>query len=210
MTKSNVPHKKHLTDVDPILGALIAQVKLEPLKLRDNYFHALVRAIANQQLSGKAAQTILGRVESLFMGKKLPSPKKFLEMSDEKLRTAGFSRAKVIYTKNVARFFVEKEKQMKQIHKLADEEVIKLLTEIKGVGVWTAEMFLIFSLGREDVFSYGDLGLRNGFQKVYKLKKPPTIKQMKKIVETWKPYRTHAARYLWASLVEPAPANKSK
>ena len=193
-------YKKHLARVDPILGALIKQIDLRPLKLQKNYFQALVGAIANQQLSGKAAQTILNRVLALFQSRKFPTPQEYLKMSDLKLRSAGLSNPKVAYTKNVARFFVERGKEIKLIHKLTDEEVIKLLTEIKGIGTWTAEMFLMFSLGREDIFSYGDLGLRKGLQKVYNFKKEPTFKQMKKIVEAWKPYRTHGARYMWASL----------
>ena len=193
-------YKKHLARVDPILGALIKQIDLRPLKLQKNYFQALVGAIANQQLSGKAAQTILNRVLALFQSRKFPTPQEYLKMSDLKLRSAGLSNSKVAYTKNVARFFVERGKEIKLIHKLTDEEVIKLLTEIKGIGTWTAEMFLMFSLGREDIFSYGDLGLRKGLQKVYNFKKEPTFKQMKKIVEAWKPYRTHGARYMWASL----------
>ena len=196
-------YKKHLARVDPILGALIKQIDLRPLKLQKNYFQALVQAIANQQLSGKAAQTILNRVLALFQSKKFPTPQEYLKMSDLKLRSAGLSNPKVAYTKNVARFFVERGKEIKLIHKLTDEEVIKLLTEIKGIGTWTVEMFLMFSLGREDIFSYGDLGLRKGLQKVYNFKKEPTFKQMKKIVEAWKPYRTHGARYMWASLEKP-------
>jgi DNA-3-methyladenine glycosylase II len=195
-------HTKHLAKADPVLAAVMKKIKLQELKLRDNYFHALIRAIAGQQLSMKAAATILGRVEALFPGKKLPAPKKFLEVSDEKLRAAGFSTGKVQYTKNIARFFIEREKELKKIHELSDEDIIKLLTQIKGVGIWTVEMFLMFSLGREDVFSYGDLGLRKGLQKVYGFKKEPSLKQMQKIVDKWKPYRTHGARYMWASLVE--------
>ena len=201
-TEIIIMYKKHLTKVDPVLGAVIKQIKLRPLKLQKNYFQALVEAIANQQLSGKAAQTILGRVLTLFKSKKFPTPQEYLKMSDAKLRSAGFSNSKVVYTKNVAQFFVERNKEIKRIHKLTDEEIIKFLTEIKGIGVWSAEMFIIFSLGREDVFSYGDLGLRKGLQKVYNFKKEPTLKQMKKIVKKWKPYRTHGARYMWASLVK--------
>lgn len=193
-------YKKHLARVDPILGALIKRIELRPLKLQKNYFQALIEAIANQQLSGKAAQTILNRVLALFKSKKFPTPQEYLKMADIKLRSAGLSNSKVAYTKNVARFFVERGKEIKLIHKLTDEEMIKLLTEIKGIGTWTVEMFLMFSLGREDIFSYGDLGLRKGLQKVYNFKKEPTFKQMKKIVEAWKPYRTHGARYMWASL----------
>lgn len=206
----NVRHKKHLIKADPVLGLVIERIKLQPLKLRENYFQALIQAIANQQLSGKAAQTILNRMLSLFKVKEgeFPTPQQYLKMSDIKLRGAGFSFSKIAYTKNVASFFIEHKKEVTNIDKLSDEEIIKTLTSIKGVGVWTVEMFLIFSLGREDIFSYGDLGLRKGLQKVYNLKKVPTIKQMKKIVEAWKPYRTHGSRYMWASLVEPTKKSK--
>ncbi len=193
-------YKKHFTKVDPILGAVARRVKLTPFDLQTNYFEALVHAIANQQLSGKAAQTILNRMLALFKPGKFPRPQEYLKMSDAKLRSAGFSFSKIAYTKNVARFFIEQVKEIKKIHTLSDEAVIAMLTEIKGVGVWTAEMFLIFSLGREDVFSYGDLGLRKGLQRIYNFKKEPTLKQMQKIVENWKPYRTFGALYLWASL----------
>lgn len=179
------------------------QVKLTPFDLQTNYFEALVHTIANQQLSGKAAQTILNRMLALFKPGRFPKPQEYLKMSDTKLRVAGLSFSKIAYTKNVARFFIERAKDMKKIHTLSDEAVISMLTEIKGVGVWTAEMFLIFSLGRKDVFSYGDLGLRKGLQRIYNLKKEPTLKQMQKIVEQWKPYRTFGALYVWASVDTP-------
>lgn len=198
----NQKRKKHLAKVDPILGKLMKRVEPQIWPLQKNYFQSLIRAIANQQLSGKAAQSVLNKILALFPTGKFPTPQEYIKMSDAKLRSAGFSFSKIAYTKNVARFFIEREKEIKQIHKLADEEVIKMLTSIKGIGVWTAEMFLMSSLGREDVFSYGDLGLRKGLQKVYNFKKEPTLKQMKKIVEAWKPYRTHGARYIWASLTE--------
>lgn len=204
---SDENHKKHLSKSDPILRVFMKRVELQPLKLQKNYFEALIRAIANQQLSGKAAQTILNRILALFKLGKFPTPQEYLKMSDKKLRSAGFSNSKVAYTKNVARFFMERGKDIKRVHKLADEEVVKLLTEIKGIGVWSAEMFMIFSLGREDIFSYGDLGLRKGLQKIYNLKKEPTFKQIEKIVGKWKPYRTHGARYMWAGLEEPVKKN---
>lgn len=194
--------KQHLAKADPILGELIKRVKLKTYPLLDNHFQSLVRAIANQQLSGKAAQTILNRMLALFKSGKFPTPQEYLKMSDDRLRSAGFSFSKIAYTKNIARFFIDNKKEMAKVHESTDEEIIKLLTAIKGIGVWTAEMFLMSSLGREDVFSYGDLGLRKGLQKVYKLKKEPTLKQMKKIVEVWRPYRSHGARYMWASLME--------
>lgn len=205
---ASAKHKTHLHKADPVLGALMKKIKLEELELRENYFQALIRAIAHQQLSGKAAESILKKMQAIFKSTKFPTPKEYLKTPDAQLRAAGFSFQKIDYTKNIARFFIEREKELKKIHELSDEEIIKLLTEIKGVGVWTAEMFLMFSLGREDVFSYGDLGLRKGLQKVYGLTKEPNMKQMQKIVDKWKPYRTHGARYMWASLMEPAPKKK--
>lgn len=195
-------YEKHLAKADPILGALMKRIKPQIFPLQKNYFQSLIRAIANQQLSGKAAKTILNRMLALFKSGRFPTPQEYLKMSDQKLRAVGFSNSKVAYTKNIARFFIERDKEIRKIHKLTDEDIIKLLTGIKGVGTWTAEMFLMSSLGREDVFSYGDLGLRKGLQRVYNLKKEPNLKQMKKIVEVWKPYRTYGARYLWASLIE--------
>lgn len=194
--------KNHFKKADPVLWRAVRCINLQPVTPRKDYFQSLVRAIANQQLSGKAAQTILNRMQALFKSAKFPTPKEYLKMPAARLRAAGFSAAKVSYTKNVARFFVEHAKEIKKIHTMTDEEVIGLLTSIRGIGVWSAEMFMMFSLGREDVFSFGDLGLRNGLKKIYRLKKEPTIKQMKKITEAWKPYRTHAARYLWALLGE--------
>ncbi len=207
-TKLRRASTKHLAKVDPILKELMKRVKPQIYPLQDNYFRSLVRAIANQQLSGKAAQTILNRMVALFPRGEFPTPKQYLKMPDGKLRAAGFSFSKIAYTKNIAQFFIEREKEMQKINELTDEDIIKLLTGVKGVGVWTAEMFLMSSLGREDVFSYGDLGLRKGLQKVYKFKKEPTLKQMQKIVEAWKPYRTHGARYMWASLAKPEPKKK--
>ncbi|MBP9822101.1 MAG: DNA-3-methyladenine glycosylase 2 family protein [Candidatus Pacebacteria bacterium] len=195
-------HKRHLSKADPILGDLVKRIKPQSYPLQDNYFKSLVRAVANQQLSGKAAKTILDRMVALFPKGEFPNPRQYLKMSDEKLRSSGFSFSKIAYTKNIAQFFIDHKKEMAKINELSDEEVIKLLTSIKGIGVWTAEMFLMSSLGREDIFSFGDLGLRKGIQKVYKLTKEPTLKQMQKIVESWRPYRTHGAMYMWASLVE--------
>lgn len=199
----NNKYKKHLSKADPVLGALMKRIEPQIFLLRGNYFQALIHEVANQQLSRKAAQSILNKMLILFRPDSFPTPQEYLKMPDTKLRSAGFSFSKIAYTKNIAQFFIERKKEMKNIHELSDEEVIKLLTAVKGIGVWTAEMFLMSSLGREDIFSYGDLGLRKGLQKVYNLKKEPTLKQMKKIVEVWKPYRTHGARYMWASLDKP-------
>ena len=196
-------HKKKLTHLikrDPLLGAIIKTFKIVELEPRPNHFRSLVVAIANQQLSGKAADTILARFIKLFPGKRFPSPEDVLKMSRARMRKAGLSNMKVSFLKDLAKKVITKEVDLKEINKWSDEEVIEHLTRVKGIGPWTVEMFLIFSLQRDDIFSYGDLGLRNAIKKIYKLRAHPTERQAKKITERWKPYRSLASRYLWASL----------
>ena len=167
---------------------------------RSNHFRSLVVAIVNQQLSGKAAATILKRFTALFAGKKFPKPEVVLAMPPAKMRKAGLSKMKVSFLKDLARNVLSGGVNFKKMPHMSDEEVIEHLTNVKGIGRWTAEMFLMFSLGRDDVFSYGDLGLRNAMQRIYGLKKHPTPKQAEKISAAWSPYRTLASRYLWASV----------
>lgn len=159
-------------------------------------FIDLVESIISQQLSEKAASTISGRFHALFKTKKI-SARQILFLKDETLRGVGISWSKASYIKAIATAVETKAVNFEALEGLTDEEIIKELTKIKGVGTWTAEMFLMFSLGREDIFSYGDLGLRRGIMKVYKFKKDPTIFQMKRLEKKWKPYRTYAARMLW-------------
>lgn len=193
-------HRDHLIAVDPILASAIANIKLRSRELRADTFHSLARSIIGQQLSTKAAASIFAKVQLLFKSKTFPNPNEFLKMPAAKLRKAGLSKAKVLYIKNLAKFILKHQKEFAAISKLADEEIIALLTQIKGIGKWTAEMFLIFSLGREDVFSYGDLGLRAAMKTIYKLRKMPSVLRAKQISDKWKPYRSHASMYLWQSL----------
>jgi DNA-3-methyladenine glycosylase II len=164
-----------------------------------------VEAIINQQLSGKAADTIFKRFVALFPGKKFPTPKDVLAMPTAKMRKCGLSKMKVSFLKDLSKKILDGTVNFRKMPAWTDEEVIEHLTEVKGIGRWTAEMFLMFSLGREDVFSYGDLGLRNAMQKLYKLKAHPTPKQAEKIVAAWKPYRSLASRYLWANVDNKPP-----
>jgi DNA-3-methyladenine glycosylase II len=168
------------------------------VKVRPNHFKSLVRAIVNQQLSGKAADTIFKRFQALF-GKKFPKPEEVLKMPTAKLRKVGLSGMKVSFLKDLSRKILDGTVDFRAMKKWSDEEVIKHLVAVKGIGRWTAEMFLMFSLGRDDIFSYGDLALRKAIQKLYKLKKEPTTAQAEKITAAWKPYRTLGSRYLWAS-----------
>lgn len=195
----------HLSKNDPVLRRVIRAFKLPNRSPRENYFESLVTAIVNQQLSGKAAATILRRFVELFPGgaKKFPTPKAVLKMPVRKMRSAGLSRMKVSFLKDLAKKFLDGTVDVKKMNAWTDEEVIEHLTAVKGIGRWTAEMFLMFSLGRDDVFSYGDLGLRNAIQRLYGLRKHPTPMQAKKISEKWMPYRSLASLYLWASVDTP-------
>lgn len=169
-------------------------------KKHRNHFRSLVVAIVNQQLSGKAADTILTRFVALFPKGKFPTPEQVVKMPAAKMRRAGLSKMKTSFLKDLSRKVLDGTVDFKKMPRWSDEEVIEHLTRVKGIGRWTAEMFLMFSLGRDDIFSYGDLGLRNAIQKLYGLKKHPTPAQAEKIASQWKPYRTLASRYLWASL----------
>ena len=199
----------HLVKSDPVLGAVIKKIGVRRFGARPNYFklpkqadhfRALVVAIINQQLSTKAADTIERRFIELFPGKKFPSPRDVIKMPFRKMRKAGLSGAKVGFIKDLAKKVLAREVDLKKIDAWTDAEVIEHLTAVKGIGVWTAEMFLMFSLGRGDIFSYGDLGLRNAMQKIYGLRKHPSPERARKITMKWSPYRTLGCRYLWASL----------
>jgi DNA-3-methyladenine glycosylase II len=182
---------------DPILKNLIKKYPAPKFTDRSEFlFYELVESIISQQLSIKAADTIFGRFQALF-GKKFPTPKQVLAMEDEKLRACGLSFAKISYVKSVANAFVSDLIDIEKIKKQTDEEVIAELTQIKGVGRWTAEMILIFTLKRPDVFSIGDLGLRNAITRLYGITER---KEMLTLSETWKPYRSTASWYLWRSL----------
>ncbi|KKU81128.1 MAG: DNA-3-methyladenine glycosylase [Candidatus Gottesmanbacteria bacterium GW2011_GWA1_47_8] len=191
--------KKYFKSVDPILFSVINHIESFELVKYDDYFVCVCREIIGQQLSGKVADVIYERFLNLFP-KKIVTPQQLLKLPDKKIRAIGTSWSKVSYIKDLALKIRSGEVNLKTIAELGDKEVIRELSKVKGIGSWTAEMFLMFTLGREDVFSYGDLGLRRAIQKLYKFKKEPTVKQMEKIVIKWKPYRTYAARILWKSL----------
>ena len=189
----------HFKKVDPILYSVIEKVGVYGSKISDDYFLELCEIIINQQLSDKAAATIFARFKRLFPQKKI-TPEVLLKLSAEKIQSCGTSRAKVSFLKDLAKKVLAEELRLDQLNKLSDDLIMKELTKVKGIGPWSVEMFLMFTLGREDVFSYGDLGLKNAIKKLYKFKKEPTREQIEKIVEKWKPYRTYACRILWRSL----------
>ena len=190
----------HLTRSDKTLGRLIRKVgpcRLAP-ETRRAPFQALVRSVTFQQLNGKAAETIFGRVLALFPGRKFPSPEELLDTSDEKLRAAGLSRNKTMAVKDIAaKTIAGVVPDSRAIRKLSNEEILERLTSVRGVGPWTVEMLLMFTLGREDVFPVTDFGLRKGFALTYGLKELPTPKELLAHGEKWRPHRTTASWYLW-------------
>ena len=190
---------KVLSKKDPVLGVVIRQAKLQAAVPRKNHFQSLVASVISQQLSTKAADTIEQRFVDIFGGK-FPKPHQILRKTDVQLRKAGLSGSKVTYIKNIAEAVTSGSIKFKQLLKADDETVIAELTKIKGIGRWTAEMFLMFSLGRPDIFSHGDLGLKNAIKKLYKIDPTVHTKKYHKLIESWKPHRSIASRYLWKSL----------
>ena len=192
--------EEYLSNSDPVLAGIISRVELSNFKPEKDYFRALVESIISQQLSGKAADTIIKRFRNLFPSKNFPGPKQVLRVREARMRAVGMSFQKATYVRNLAEAVEKKKLYFKQFNKMSDEEIISQLVQVKGIGQWTAEMFLMFAMGREDVFSFGALGLKNAIQKAYRLKKHPEHKKALQLSERWRPYRTYACRYLWASL----------
>ncbi len=192
--------REHLRRSDYVLATVIKNTVLKRRPRETNHFRSLVRAIIGQQISGKAAASIRQRFAKLVPEKEFPEPKDIARMPIRKLRGIGLSRQKAGYLKDLSRKVAKGQINFQAFAGAPDEEVIVELTKVKGIGRWTAEMFLMFSLARPDVFSYGDLGLQNAVKKLYRLKSHPTQKQLEKISSAWKPYRSLASRYLWASL----------
>lgn len=193
----------HLCRADKTLAKLIRKVgpcRLVPQTRREP-FQALVRSVTFQQLNGKAAETILGRVLALYPGKKYPTPEDLLATPDEKLRAAGLSRNKTLAVKDIAaQTLAGVVPDSRAIKKLANEEILERLTSVRGVGPWTVEMLLMFTLGREDVFPVTDFGVRKGFALTYGWKKLPSPKELLAHGEKWRPHRSTAAWYLWRAV----------
>lgn len=201
---------RYLAARDPVLAQVIARVRLKPLRRVTDpgtgdlagYFRTLVTSIVSQQISLAAAASIMRRLLELFGGE--PTPAKVLRAPVGKLRAAGLSASKAAYLRDLAAHVKDGRLDLAHVASLPDEEVMRELVAVKGIGPWTAEMFLMFSLRREDVFSYGDVGLVNAMARLYRLRKPASRARLERIVRKWAPYRTLAARYLWASLDESA------
>lgn len=192
-----------LCSADGKLGRVIRRVGPFGLEVRRrlNPFHALMRAIVYQQLSGKAAATIYGRVLDLFPSRGLPKPEQVLALPDEALRGAGMSRAKVAAVKDLAAKTVEGVvPSLRRLRGMADGEIVSSLTAVRGVGEWTVQMMLIFNLGRPDVLPVNDLGVRKGVMLTYGLEEVPAPAEVLDYGERWRPYRSVASWYMWRAL----------
>ena len=187
----------YLYNVDQRMGQLIDKfgpLELSPIK---NYYESLVRSIIYQQLSGKAAATIYGRFKDLFNCKKYPKPKDVLSIPFEILRGVGLSKQKATYIRDLSEKWDRGEVNLSNSNSMSDDKISAELIKIKGIGQWTADMFLMFTLARPDVFPYGDLGIQKGLMELNKMDRLPTRKEMELEATQWKPYRTMAALYLW-------------
>ncbi|HSE03399.1 MAG TPA: DNA-3-methyladenine glycosylase [Methylomirabilota bacterium] len=190
---------RHLARMDPVMDGLIRRVGPCGLAVRNQQpFETLVRAIAHQQIHGRAAEAILGRFIALFPGRRFPTPEGVVAVDPRKMRRVGFSRAKTRAIKDIAR----KTRTgliptRAACHRLTDGELIERLVQVRGVGRWTVEMLLMFTLGRLDVLPVDDFGVREGFKIAYARRKQPTPEQLRRYGERWQPYRSVAAWYLW-------------
>lgn len=204
MTGETTP-MAHLASADKVMAGLIARIGAMSIEKRrrgrpkGDAYGALLRAIVGQQLSVKAAATIFERVLAIFGGR-MPTAEELLDAEDIELREAGLSGRKVEYMKDLAARTLSGELELDRFGELSDDEIVAELTAVRGLGVWTAHMFLIFHLERPDVLPVGDLGIRNGMAAEYGLEGPPTPEEMERIAAPWRPHRTLASLYLWESL----------
>jgi DNA-3-methyladenine glycosylase II len=199
----NTAALNHLSNVDPILRNLIDRVgpcRLRPERRRAPY-QSLVRAVAHQQLNGKAARTILSRFIALCPESAFPTPADVQQLPIERLTAVGFSRAKAGYIKAIAQGALDGTlPATRSIARWSDEDIVERLTQIRGVGRWTVEMYLMFTLGRPDVLPVHDFGIRNGFAIVYRKRVLPKPADLLRHGERWRPYRTTASWYLWRAV----------
>jgi DNA-3-methyladenine glycosylase II len=192
---------EHLRAHDPILAKVIDNFPLPTIAPHNNYYRALVESVVSQQLSVKAAATILNRFKDLYTND-FPSPEEIVATADEQLRSVGLSRQKISYIKDLASKVLDGSIQFSQLDTLSNEEIITELTNVKGVGVWTVHMFLMFCMGRLNVLPVGDLGIKNGIFALYNLdeKPSPDIIALIALDNGWRPYESVASWYIWQSL----------
>jgi DNA-3-methyladenine glycosylase II len=198
----------HLANFDPVLASIIDRVGPPQIAYRDPTFEALARSIVFQQLSTKAARTIYGRLEEAAGGK--ITPESIQNVSLGEMRRAGLSKQKIGYIRDLAEHALSGKVDFAKLPAMGDEEVVAALTDIKGVGVWTAHMFLIFALRRPDVLAVGDLGVRTAIRRQYKKRVLPKPAHIEKLAMNWHPYCSMACWYLWRSLELPFAGKNGK
>jgi len=197
----------HLRRVDPVIGALIDRHGPYSPRISPDPYARILTSILFQQLAGNAARAIMRRWLALYgEEERMPAPREILATTEEQFRGAGVSKQKAGYMRDLALHVVEGRLDFDHIAELSDDEVIERLTAVKGVGVWTAHMFLMFHLARPDVMPVGDLGVRNGMRVAYGLETAPTPKQAGEIGERWRPYRSVGSWYMWRAAESPTPA----
>ena len=189
---------QHLRRNDPVLSEIIDRVGDYGIQFRDPDFETLVRSIVYQQLSGRVASVIFGRLAKAAGGRL--TPENVLKMRPSRMRTLGLSKQKTAYIRDLARHARDRRVVFEELAALDDNLIIERLTQVKGIGVWTAHMFLIFALRRTDILPTGDLGIRNAMRKAYGLAEAPTPEEMETLAQRWRPYCTVASWYLWRSL----------
>jgi DNA-3-methyladenine glycosylase II len=197
----------HLRNVDPVVGALIDRFGPYEPRWHADAYQRLLTSILFQQLAGNAARAIQRKWLALYGdGGRFPTPQEILATADDQFRAAGVSRQKASYLRDLAEHIAAGKLDFQRIDQLSDDEVIEHLTAVKGIGVWTAQMFLMFHLGRPDVLPVGDLGVRNGMKVAYGLGSTPTPKQAAEIGERWHPYRSVGSWYMWRAVETVLPA----
>ena len=190
---------RHLKKSDHVLAKVISEVGPCTLNRQPNRYRNLLRAIVGQQISTAAATSVFNKLEAAVSTKTL-NPEAVAKLSEEDLRAVGLSSQKVRYVKDLTEHVLDKRLNLRSLHNKTDEEVIELLTDVKGIGLWTAHMFLMFSLGRPDVLPWGDLGIQVAMRNLYELDTLPNRETCLQIAEPWRPYGTIASWYLWRTV----------
>ena len=195
--------KIYLSNKDKVLKKLIQTYRNEYLNLNSNYFHSLINSIIGQQISVSAADSMKTK---FFKLKRNITPQTVSKLRTTDLRKCGLSRQKILYIRNISKFFLQNKKFIKNINKSSEEEIYNHLIDIKGVGNWTIHMFLMFSYGSSNIFPTGDLGFLKAISKLYKVQLPISERKLKLLYKKWSPYSSQATWYLWRSL-DPIPVN---
>ena len=195
--------KIYLSNKDKVLKKLIQTYRNEYLNLNSNYFHSLINSIIGQQISVSAADSMKTK---FFKLKRNITPQTVSKLRTTDLRKCGLSRQKILYIRNISKFFLQNKKFIKNINKSSEQEIYNNLIEIKGVGNWTIHMFLMFSYGSSNIFPTGDLGFLKAISKLYKVQLPISERKLKLLYKKWSPYSSQATWYLWRSL-DPIPVN---